>query len=454
MRKRNIVIAVVVVVVVVGVVIGLVASGFGRGPTVPTQILVGVPAPQTGMYAGFGAGGVWGMQAAVDDINALGGVYVVAYNKSLPLRLVVANTESDPDKAGSIAESLILTNKVNFLAYGDQPPPMNAPIATKAQAHKIVYVCTTGPMEPWLALRDTASLVWNYTWACGLFAIGDPGDKGPGYTIADTWMAMLDLVGNETNKVAGVFASDDPDGVGWHAAFPGILTANNYTVIDPEDAKSLLPMDTTDFSSLIDDWVAANVSIIWGNAPAPFVGTLLEQAYANPDFHPMLISIGRAPLFYEDVTSWTGNVQCGVLTETWWDPAWEASPGVSAPGFGNTTAETLAARYLADTGAAAVNRNIGAGYSIIQVLVDAIQRAGTLNADDVSAALANTNLMTIRGQVKFDANQFSRGPLVYSQWQYNATAGKWVCPIVLSKHDFIPTTGNVTFPTPTPLCGP
>jgi branched-chain amino acid transport system substrate-binding protein len=452
MKKRNLVIVIVAVVVVVGVVIGLVASGvFGPGgPTVPTKILIGVPAPQTGMYAGFGTGGVWGMQAAVDDINALGGVYVAEYNKTLPIELVVRNTESDPDKAGSIAESLILSNKVNFLAYGDQPPPMNAPIATKAQAHQIPYICTTGPAEPWLAMRAEAVGNWSYTWACGLFAIGDPGDRpANGYTIADTWLGMLDEVGNETNKVAGVFASDDPDGVGWHAAFPGILADNGYTVIDPEDSKSLLPMDTTDFSSLINDWVAANVSIIWGNAPAPFVATLLEQAYTNPNFKPSLISIGRAPLFYEDVSTWTGNVQCGVLCEIWWDPAWGDSPGI-----GSTTPESLAARYLNATGAAAVNRNIGAGYSIIQVLVDAIQRAGTLDADDVCAALANTDLLTIRGRVAFDANQFSRGPLVYGQWQYNATAEKWECPIVLSKNAFIPTTGTVEFPIPTPLCGP
>jgi branched-chain amino acid transport system substrate-binding protein len=444
MRKRNLVIAVVVVIVVVGVVIGLVASRSGRGPTVPTKILVGVPAPQTGIYSGFGVGGVWGMQAAVDDINALGGVYVAEYGKNLTLQLVVRDTHSLEADAGSIAEDLILTNHVNFLAYGDQPPPMNAPIATKAQSNQIPYICTTGPAEPWLAMRAEAPGNWSYTWATGLFAIGDPGDRpADGYTIADTWLAMLDLVGNSTNKVAGVFASDDPDGVGWHAAFPGILEDWGCTVVDPEDAKSLLPMGTTDFSSLINDWVAANVSIIWGNAPAPFVGTLLAQAWATPGFHPKLISIGRAPLFYEDVSSWAGNATLGVLVEIWWDPAWGESQGI-----GSTTPESLAARYLNATGAPAVNRNIGAGYSIIQVLIDAIQRAGTLNATNICAALATTNLTTIRYRVAFDANQFSRGPLVYGQWQWNATAGKWVCPIVLSKHDFIPTTGTVLFPIP------
>jgi len=440
---RNwLVVVLVVIGLAFGVLIGWLVWG-GPGPTVPTKILVGVPAPQTGMYSGFGEGGVWGMQAAVDDINAEGGVWVEDQDQYLEIELVLGNTESDESKAGTIAESLILEDEVNFLAYGDQPPPMNAPIAIKAEAHQIPYICTTGPAEPWLGMRADAGN-WSYTWATGLFAIGDPGDRpADGYTIADTWLAMLDLVGNETNKVAGVFASDDPDGVGWHAAFPGILEAWGCTVVAKEDEKSLLPMDTTSFSALIDEWVDNNVEIIWGNAPAPFVKTLLEQAWATEGFAPKLISIGRAPLFYEDVSSWAGDAPLGVLVEIWWDPAWGDSPGI-----GSTTPESLAARYLADTGADAVNRSIGAGYSIIQVLIDAIERAGTLDADEVCAALAETDLMTIRHRVAFDGNQFSRGPLVYGQWQWDEEEEDWVCPIVLSKHTFIDTTGEELFPIP------
>jgi branched-chain amino acid transport system substrate-binding protein len=445
MKRRTLII----VIVIIAAVIGVVAAVLNRPQAqeeVPDWILVGVPAPQTGMYGGFGVGGVWGMQEAVDDINALGGVYVAEYNATIPMKLVVRNTESDETKAGSIAESLILTDEVHFLAYGDQPPPMNAQIANKAQTHKIPYICTTGPAEPWLGQRATAPGNWSYTWACGLFSIG-PYKPEAGYTIADTWSALLESVGNETNKIAGVFASADSDGIGWHGLFPGILEDLGCTVVAKEDAKSLLPMDTTDFSSLIDEWVDNNVTIIWGNAPAPFVKTLLEQAWATEGFAPKLISIGRAPLFYEDVSSWTGNASLGVLVEIWWDPAWGQSAGVSAPGIGNTTAQSLAARWIAEK-ATPVNRSIGAGYSIIQVLIDAIERAGTLDADEVCAALGDTNLMTIRHRVAFDENQFSRGPLVYGQWQWDEEEEDWVCPIVLSKHTFIPETGEVLFPIP------
>jgi branched-chain amino acid transport system substrate-binding protein len=157
---------------------GLIFGGCKAGPTTPEEILVGVPAPLTGMYAGFGEGGKFGMQAAVDDINALGGVYVEEYDKKLPIRLIVVNTESDPLKAGTLAESLIVTNNVNFLAYGDEPPPMNASISNIADRYKVPYICTTGPMEPWLEMRGAAAGNWEYTWATGLFALGAPAPEG------------------------------------------------------------------------------------------------------------------------------------------------------------------------------------------------------------------------------------------------------------------------------------
>jgi len=415
-------------------------------PAAPAEILVGVPAPQTGMYAGFGEGGIFGMQAAVDDINKQGGVNVKEYGKKLPLKLKIVNTESDPLKAGTLAESLIVSDKVNFLAYGDEPPPMNASISNIADRYKVPYICTTGPMEPWLEMRGAAPGNWEYTWATGLFALGAPAPEGdfrtgPGYTIGDTWQAMLDLFGGQTNKKVALFASDDPDGIGWYAAYPGILESLGYDVIGVDKKLGLVPMETTDFSSIINEWKNNKCEILWGNAPAPFFGTLWKQCSAL-GFKPKMVSVGRAPLFYEDVSAWGGDLPLGIGCEVWWDPSFEDSPGI-----GGTTPQSLAERWTKDTGKP-LNRNIGPGYSIIQVLIDAVERAGSLDGAKVNAALATTDLKTVRHRVKFDANHFSRGPLVFGQWQKTDKPWVWECPVVFSKHDFIKATANPIFPIP------
>jgi branched-chain amino acid transport system substrate-binding protein len=95
-----------------------------------------------------------------------------------------------------------------------------------------------------------------------------------------------------------------------------------------------------------------------------------------------------------------------------------------------------------------VNRAIGPGYRTIQVLVDAVERAGTLDAQKVNEALAKTDLATIAQRVKFDENHFNRGPLVFGQWFKNDTPDKWELKIIFSKHDFIPATTQPVFPKP------
>jgi branched-chain amino acid transport system substrate-binding protein len=422
----------------------LMVSGCKKGAK--EEIRVGVPAPLTGMYAGFGEGYVFGIKAAVDDINKDGGVSVKESGRKLPIKLVIVNTESDPQKGGTLAESMIANDKVHFLASGDEPPPMHAGVSTVADRFKIPYVTSTGPVEPWSGMRQAVEGHWQYTWATGLFAIITPAPAGdfrakPGYTITDTWQAMLDLFGNKTNKKVAVFASDDPDGVGWYGLFPGYLKQLGYDVCGAQKKVGLAPMETTDFSSVIKQWKDYKCEILWGNAPAPFVGTLLRQC-ATLGFKPKMISIGRAPLFYEDIKSWGGDIPLGIGCEIWWDPSFANSPGI-----GGTTPQSLAERWAKET-SKQLNRGIGPGYRSIQVLIDAITRAGTLNGEKVNAALAETDLMTIGHRVKFDENHFSRGPLVFGQWQKTDKPWVWECPVVFSKHDFIKATANPIFPIP------
>ena len=73
---------------------------------------MGVVQSQTGMYAGFGTGGIWGIKAAVDDINAAGGVNVG--NTKMKMTLTVVDDQSDQNKGGPLAENLVTQSKVNF----------------------------------------------------------------------------------------------------------------------------------------------------------------------------------------------------------------------------------------------------------------------------------------------------------------------------------------------------
>jgi len=410
----------------------------------PAEIRVGVVQAQTGMFAGFGVGDVFGIKAAVDDINKEGGVKVG--NTKMPIKLIVVDNESDPNKAGSLGENLIVQEKVNFICSGDEPPPMHAGVSHVADRYKIPYVTSVGPIEPWLGMRQETPTKWPYTWASGLFAIVTPAKEGdfrakPGYTVMDTWRAMLDLFGGQTNKKVALIASDEPDGRGWYTLFGPALKQLGYNVLGIDKNLGLMPLETTDFSSVIKQWKDANCEIFWGNCPGPFFGAVWKQCYTL-GFKPKMVCIGRAPLFYEDASAWGGDLPWGIGVEVWWDPSFKDSPGI-----GGTTPMSLAERWVNEK-KQPLNPAIGSGYRSIQVLIDAIQRAGTLDGEKVNAALATTDLLTIGHRVKFDENHFSRGPLMFGQWFKTDKPQTWELKVVFSKHDFVPETDKPIFPRP------
>jgi hypothetical protein len=82
--------------------------------------------------AGLGlcTGGIFGIKAAVDDINAAGGVSVG--NAKMKITLTIVDDQSDQNKGGPLAENLVTQGKVNFLMSGEEPPTMRPAMTTSA----------------------------------------------------------------------------------------------------------------------------------------------------------------------------------------------------------------------------------------------------------------------------------------------------------------------------------
>jgi len=417
------------------------------GPAAPKEILIGVNAPLTGMHAGFGEGNVYGEKAAAEDINKQGGIYIKEYGSKVPVKLIIVDNESDPRKAGTLTENLILQEKVHFLSPPNQPIPLAISEAIVAERYKKVRVSGGTPEEPWLAVRNEASPPWNHSWTYTL-AIAAPAPKGsiwdkPGYTCMDSWLGILNEYSPKTNKKVGIFASDEPDGRGWYEVIPKVLSEQGLDVYVKQNL-GLFPLDTTDFSPIIQKWKRIDCEIIWGNAPAPLFGSMWRQCRAM-GFKPKIVIATRAHLFYEDVSAWGGDLPHGVAGEHWWSPAYD--PEVCT-GIGGTTPMELYERWHKDTGKP-LNAGIGWGYHGIQILLDAIERAGTLEAEAVNEALSKTDMKTISSpRAMFDENHSCRMPIFFTQWQKTDKPWVWENRVIMSYHDFVPVQAKVVFPIP------
>ena len=415
--------------------------------TVPMEILVGTSAPLTGALSTGGEGSEFGTKAAIDDINAQGGIFVKEYNRKLPVRQVLVNNESDSIKAGSLAEDMILRDKVDFLLSGIDIPPSVASIAGKAEKYKIPYVCSPGPVEPYMAMRMSATPPWQYTWASG-FRIATPPPAGdyregkPGYTVIDLGAVLIQKFAGQTNKKIAIYASDDADGRGWYSLFAAELKKMGLDVIGADKELGLVPPETTDFSGVIQQWKNSNCELLWGNAPGPFIGTLWRQSIAL-GFKPKMHYASKGSISYADIIAWGGDLPNGVGTELLWHPALKGCPGI-----GTTTPQSLYDRWNKAT-KQPLNQFVGVGYHTAQILFDAIERAGTLDKDKVNDALANTDLNTVCARVVFEKDtHFNSLPLAWAQWFKTDQPTKWNMEIVVSPHDFLPPTAQPLFPIP------
>ena len=415
----------------------------------PKEIRIGACESATGMFSGFATGGIFGMKAAVADINKQGGIFVRKYNRKLPVRLIVVDNQSDPAKAGTLATNLILRDKVHLLMNSPGPATMFNPQSIAAERNKIPYIAGEGPLEPWQAARMSADPPWQYTWGFG-FAIGKPAPEGDfrhgkkGYSVVDTWFDLLALFRDKTNEKIALFATDEADGRGWYMNFPKALESIGFDVVGEEKELGLVKVGTTDFSSLIREWKRNKCEILVGNSTAPDFATMWRQARAM-GFIPKIAMIGRATLFYEDIAALGGDLPLGLGAEILWRQDY---PADRFPGIGGRTPMSLFEAWKEQTGKP-LNQGIGWGYFPMQVAFEAIRIAGSLEGPAISKAIGEVDIPTISGRAVFTKEeQHCRLPLTYGQWMKTDKPEKWENPIIFSKHDFIKIMAKPIFPIP------
>jgi len=420
----------------------LIFGGCKPAVEAPKEILVGESAALTGHLAAVGQGGHFGLTTAVDDINKLGGVYVEEYGKKLPIKLITADSESDPIKAGTLAEDLILRDKVHVILCGMEEPHMRSPVTSVTERHHIPHITGCGPWEAFIPVVPPLEYTWVASFAIAMPPLpGDFREGKPGYTMMGTWQSTIEEYAPQTNKKVAAFASDEPDGRGWYMAMVPVMQDWGLDVQGAEEQLGLVPPDTIDFTPVLTKWIDNDCQLLWGNCPAPFYGTLARQALTM-GFYPKMVIATRAGLVYTDIAAWGGNIPRGVCNEIFWHPSIQGVPGI-----GDRTPQSLLEAWTEETGQP-LNQWIGIGYVPVQILIDAVERAGTLDADAISNALAETDVMTMYHRVVYDEEHFSRYPVAFGQWVPTDPPLLWKNEIVHSDHDFMPPTAEIIFPIP------
>lgn len=356
---------------------------------------IGYVSPQTGPLAPFGEADKWvieQMKSAFKDGLAIGG-------KKVDVQIALKDSQSNPNRAGEVANDLILKDKVALVLTAGTPETAN-PVSDACELNEVPCISSVVPWQPWFFGRK-----------------GDPA-KGFAYTYHLFW-GLEDVIANFTNgwksvatnrRVGGLFPNDG-DGNAWgdkELGFPKPLSAMGYTLTDPGRFQN----GTQDFSAQISAFKKDGVEIVTGVVIPPDAKTFLTQA-RQQGFKPKVITLGKALLFPGAIEA-LGELGYGLSTEVWWSPSHPFASSLT-----KQSAKALAESYEAAT-KKQWTQPIGFAHALFEVAADALKRSKSLKAADVRDAVAATSLNTVVGPVKWGGTgpmkNVSKTPLVLGQW--------------------------------------
>jgi branched-chain amino acid transport system substrate-binding protein len=320
----------------------------------------------------------------VKEVNAQGGIYVKEYGKKLPVEIIRYDDKSDMGTVVKLVEKLILDDKVDLLL----PPwstAMNfaiAPIVTKYK-YPVLGV-TVDSMK----LKEMAPSIPYF-----FIVLNQPPVK------ADAIVPLCKELGVKT---AAVVHHTDLHGIEFAGYVTPQLSVNGIDVI----LYKSYPLGAKDLSPLLKKVKSENPDAFFAFSYPPETFLLTQQA-KEVGFNPKLFytSIGTAFAAYRD--TFGANMVQGVMGTGAWNPK------VPYPG-----AKEFWDRMVKFVGPGKVDWYGNAFcYASVQILQQAIEKAGTLDRKTIRKVLATSTFPTVIGPVKF-VNQINiQSPGEVGQWQ-------------------------------------
>jgi branched-chain amino acid transport system substrate-binding protein len=375
---------------------------------------LGYVSPQTGPLAPFGEADSFVLAQVRETFKS--GVKIGA--GSVPVEIVVKDSQSNPNRAAEVAADLINKDKVDLMLVASTPETTN-PVSDQCEVNEVPCLSSVAPWQPWF------------------FARGGKPDAGFKYTYHFFW-GLEDIIAVFTNmwgqvatdKVVGGLYPNDGDGNAWgdkERGFPPVLAKGGYKLVDPGRYQDL----TDNFSAQIGAFKEAKAEIVTGVVIPPDWTTFWTQAIQQ-GFKPRIASVGKALLFPSAIEA-LGDKGQNLSSEVWWSP--------SHPFKSSLTGQST--KQLADAYTAATKKQwtqpIGFAHALFEVAADVMKRShGPGEHAATLDSLTKTNLETIVGPLawgKGPVKNVAKTPLVGGQWR---RGGAFKYDLVITSNETAP----------------
>jgi branched-chain amino acid transport system substrate-binding protein len=380
----------------------------GAGSSSTKAITIGWIHPLTGDLAGFGAADNWVLSKIKQTTPYKNGFRVGG--KTYPVVIRSYDSQSSVTRAGDLARTAILSDKVDMLFASSTPETVNA-VSSQAETLGTPLICSNIPWE---------------SWYLNLFPKGNPAHatERAKYVVmyflgaehlARCFIPMWNRIHAQlhTDKVVAAAFPNDPDGDAFRAVFPGIVEAAGYTF----DMSSAYPDGTTNYTSMITQFKNDKADFFTNVPLPPDFATMWKQSLQQ-GFRPKLATVAKVLLFPTDAYA-MGSEVYNVATDTWWVPT---LPWTST--FTGENCGKMAAEFESATGGQ-WNANIS-NYSLFECAYAAFKTVSDPHDKlEVADAIHNVNIHALAGPLDFASGGPAPGvaitPPAGVQWQKGTT---------------------------------
>ena len=179
-------------------------------------IKLGYVSPQTGPLAAFAEADNF----IITNFKEATKAGIKVGNATVPVEVVVKDSQSNPNRAAEVAKDLIVQDKIDLMLVASTPETTN-PVSTQCEIEEVPCISTMAPWQPWFIGRQANP------------AGGPPAWKGFNYTyhffwgLEDVIAVFTNMWGQvATNKSVGGLFPNDGDGNAWGdkaVGFPPVL---------------------------------------------------------------------------------------------------------------------------------------------------------------------------------------------------------------------------------------
>ena len=384
----------------------------GSGGSSSTTLVFGAPVALTGSLSHEGTDTLNGYNLWADQVNTHGGIKVG--NTTYTVKIKYYDDASSAQKSAQLTRQLVTSDKVNFLLgpYGSAATLTDEVIA---QQYKIPMVEGNGAAQ-------------------AIFSKGNPyifGVLSPSPEYAGTILRAALALPNPPKTIA-IINANDAFSTEVAAAAKTYAQANGMDVVYTQS----YPANTTDLTGVLTQIKTAAS----GSAPDMVLGSghedeaLVTMKQAKQlGVNPKLWAFTVGPALPDFITTLQGDAN-DVLGSSQWSPQVKYT-GQDVFGSPANFAQLYQAKYnQVPSYQAAESAAVGLAFQF------AIQQAGSVDPQKVRDALANLNITTFYGPIKFSANgENNAKPMVTIQIQ----SGK-----VVTVYPADVANSTMTYPSP------